>query len=104
LRGKGLLSLAKRYEHRLFMMISIYICDLRIPWGGSQSSEYLMKLLQLKYPNFPTRITTTQTNVSHLSFAFEACMSLLSSGCSTISVKFRPIFLDFYVAFVTPCN
>ncbi|KAF8885250.1 chromatin remodeling complex subunit [Gymnopilus junonius] len=45
LRGKGVLSLAKR-----------------IPWGASQSSEYLLKLIQLKYPNFPTRVTTTQTN------------------------------------------
>ncbi|KDR68668.1 hypothetical protein GALMADRAFT_230995 [Galerina marginata CBS 339.88] len=45
LRGKGLLSHAKR-----------------IPWGASQSSEYLLKLIQLKYPNFPTRVTTTQTN------------------------------------------
>ncbi|KAF8972586.1 chromatin remodeling complex subunit [Flammula alnicola] len=47
LRGKGLLSHAKR-----------------IPWGASQSSEYLLKLIQLKYPNFPTRVTTVQTNVS----------------------------------------
>ncbi|KAF8168439.1 chromatin remodeling complex subunit [Crassisporium funariophilum] len=45
LRGKGILSLAKR-----------------IPWGASQSSEYLLKLIQLKYPNFPTRVTTAQTN------------------------------------------
>ncbi|KDR69890.1 hypothetical protein GALMADRAFT_145269 [Galerina marginata CBS 339.88] len=45
LRGKGLLGHAKR-----------------IPWGASQSSEYLLKLIQLKYPNFPTRVTTTQTN------------------------------------------
>ncbi|KAH9487234.1 Actin-like protein arp5 [Psilocybe cubensis] len=45
LRGKGLLSQAKR-----------------IPWGASQSSEYLLKLIQLKYPTFPTRVTNTQTN------------------------------------------
>ncbi|KAF9523637.1 actin-related protein Arp5p [Crepidotus variabilis] len=45
LRGKGILSLAKR-----------------IPWGASQSSEYLLKLMQLKYPNFPTRVTSTHTN------------------------------------------
>jgi len=35
----------------------------RIPWGASQSSEYLLKLIQLKYPTFPTRVTTIQTNV-----------------------------------------
>ncbi|PPQ97040.1 hypothetical protein CVT26_001298 [Gymnopilus dilepis] len=45
LRGKGLLSHAKR-----------------IPWGAAQSSEYLLKLIQLKYPNFPTRVTTIHTN------------------------------------------
>ncbi|KJA21851.1 hypothetical protein HYPSUDRAFT_41467 [Hypholoma sublateritium FD-334 SS-4] len=45
LRGKGVLSLAKR-----------------IPWGASQASEYLLKLIQLKYPNFPTRVTNVQTN------------------------------------------
>ncbi|KAF9040596.1 chromatin remodeling complex subunit [Panaeolus papilionaceus] len=45
LRGKGILSLAKR-----------------IPWGPSQASDYILKLIQLKYPNFPTRVTTAQSN------------------------------------------
>jgi actin-related protein 5 len=36
---------------------------VRIPWGGSQATEYLLKSIQLKYPNFPTRVTTTQCNV-----------------------------------------
>ncbi|KAF7308732.1 hypothetical protein MKEN_01072300 [Mycena kentingensis (nom. inval.)] len=44
LGGKGILSHAKR-----------------IPWGASQSADYLLKLLQLKYTNFPTRITAAQT-------------------------------------------
>ncbi|KAF8170382.1 chromatin remodeling complex subunit [Pholiota molesta] len=34
----------------------------RIPWGAAQSSEYLLKLIQLKYPTFPTRVTNVQTN------------------------------------------
>ncbi|KZT24689.1 actin-like protein Arp5p [Neolentinus lepideus HHB14362 ss-1] len=34
----------------------------RIPWGASQVSEYLLKLIQLKYPSFPTRVTTVQSN------------------------------------------
>ncbi|KAJ2926874.1 hypothetical protein H1R20_g10203, partial [Candolleomyces eurysporus] len=34
----------------------------RIPWGAAQSSEYLLKLIQLKYPTFPTRVTNLQTN------------------------------------------
>ncbi|PFH50709.1 hypothetical protein AMATHDRAFT_75400 [Amanita thiersii Skay4041] len=44
LNGKGLLSHAKR-----------------ISWGGSQASEYLLKLIQLKYPSFPTRVTSQQS-------------------------------------------
>ncbi|KAG7090680.1 hypothetical protein E1B28_009778 [Marasmius oreades] len=45
LHGRGLMSHAKR-----------------IPWGASQSSEYLLKLIQLKYANFPTRVTSSQAN------------------------------------------
>ncbi|KAF8439468.1 chromatin remodeling complex subunit [Boletus edulis BED1] len=43
LSGKGILSQAKR-----------------IPWGTQQSTEYLLKLIQLKYHSFPTRVTSTQ--------------------------------------------
>ncbi|KAI0932855.1 hypothetical protein AcW1_000146 [Taiwanofungus camphoratus] len=45
LSGKGIMSHAKR-----------------IPWGAMQTTEYLMKLIQLKYPTFPTRVTNAQTN------------------------------------------
>ncbi|KAH9891307.1 actin-like protein Arp5p [Cubamyces lactineus] len=45
LDGKGIMSHAKR-----------------IPWGASQATDYLQKLIQLKYPTFPNRVTTTQTN------------------------------------------
>ncbi|KAF5382806.1 hypothetical protein D9757_007261 [Collybiopsis confluens] len=45
LNGKGILSHAKR-----------------IPWGASQSADYLLKLIQIKYPTFPTRVTSTQAN------------------------------------------
>ncbi|KAI5983595.1 hypothetical protein EDD15DRAFT_2178839 [Pisolithus albus] len=45
LDGKGILSHAKR-----------------IPWGAQQSTEYLLKLIQLKYHNFPTRVTTAQAS------------------------------------------
>ncbi|PCH33044.1 chromatin remodeling complex subunit [Wolfiporia cocos MD-104 SS10] len=43
--GRGLMSHAKR-----------------IPWGANQATDYLLKLIQLKYPTFPTRVTATQTN------------------------------------------
>ena len=42
--GRGLLSQSKR-----------------LAWGGAPAVEYLQRLLQLKYPTFPQRITTTQT-------------------------------------------
>ncbi|KAJ7356615.1 actin-like protein Arp5p [Mycena albidolilacea] len=44
LSGKGILSHAKR-----------------IPWGASQSADYLLKLIQLKYTSFPTRVTPAQS-------------------------------------------
>ncbi|KNZ80015.1 Actin-like protein arp5 [Termitomyces sp. J132] len=45
LNGKGIMSHAKR-----------------IPWGCSQASDYLLKLVQLKYSNFSTRVTTPQSS------------------------------------------
>ncbi|KAH8981543.1 chromatin remodeling complex subunit [Lactarius akahatsu] len=45
LDGKGIMSQAKR-----------------IQWGSQQASEYLLKLIQLKYPTFSTRVTTAHTN------------------------------------------
>ncbi|EEP77952.1 conserved hypothetical protein [Uncinocarpus reesii 1704] len=32
----------------------------RLNWGGYQACDYLMKLLKLKYPTFPARITESQ--------------------------------------------
>ena len=32
----------------------------RLNWGGSQAQEYLMKLLKLKYPTFPGKMTAEQ--------------------------------------------
>ena len=32
----------------------------RLNWGGQQNAEFLTKLLQLKYPNFPGKITSAQ--------------------------------------------
>lgn len=33
----------------------------RLNWGGSQSAEYLLKLLRLKYPTFPGKLNSSQT-------------------------------------------
>ena len=35
----------------------------RLNWGGFQGAEYLLKLLRLKYPMFPGRLTETQAEV-----------------------------------------
>ncbi|KAJ9207627.1 putative chromatin remodeling complex subunit [Paecilomyces variotii] len=32
----------------------------RLNWGGAQASDYLLKLMRLKYPTFPARITENQ--------------------------------------------
>jgi actin-related protein 5 len=32
----------------------------RLNWGGAQASEYLLKLMRLKYPTFPGRLTESQ--------------------------------------------
>ena len=32
----------------------------RLNWGGSQGAEYLLKLLRLKYPSFPSKVTDHQ--------------------------------------------
>ncbi|KAL1741955.1 hypothetical protein HDZ31DRAFT_44313 [Schizophyllum fasciatum] len=45
LNGRGILSHAKRLQ-----------------WGTSQASDYLLKLVQLKYPTFPTRVTPMQAS------------------------------------------
>lgn len=45
LSGKGILSHAKR-----------------IPWGAAHSADHLLKLIQLKYTNFPTRVTPPQAH------------------------------------------
>ncbi|KAI8060776.1 hypothetical protein BC940DRAFT_323050 [Gongronella butleri] len=43
IKGKGLLAKAKR-----------------ISYGGTQSTDYMLKLMQLKYPTFPSKMTSAQ--------------------------------------------
>src|SRR6202040_4248732 len=64
---------------------------ISIPWGASQATEYLLKLIQLKYPNFTTRVTIPQCSV-RLNLS---CISLVltfgtPSGSSKISANFPP--------------
>ena len=38
----------------------------RLNWGGSQSAEYLLKLIRLKYPTFPGKLNSSQTRLDSL--------------------------------------
>lgn len=66
--GRGIMSHAKRYVIQCLIAESnrSYLhapfAD-SIPWGASQASEYLLKLSQMKYSTFPTRLTPIQSNV-----------------------------------------
>jgi hypothetical protein len=60
------MSQAKRYALYLLIVLGIFLVDRKlhsIPWGSQQASEYLLKLIQLKYPTFSTRVTAAHTNV-----------------------------------------
>ena len=84
LEGKGILSHAKRFIFFSVARMLLICCD-RISWGGSQASEYLLKLVQLKYPNFPTRVTPLQSTVRR-EFVLYGCKPLITrnSGCYII--------------------
>jgi actin-related protein 5 len=42
---------------------SILTASKKLSWGGQQSSEYLLKLMQLKYPSFPGRLSSFQSGI-----------------------------------------
>lgn len=60
--GKGITSRAKRSVH-LSSSVEIKFTQSRLPWGGSQAAELMLKLVQLKYPAFPTKVTLPQATV-----------------------------------------
>ena len=52
----------------------------RLNWGGSQSAEYLLKLIRLKYPTFPGKLNSSQMEYAvrdhcYLSKAFDQELS-----------------------------
>jgi actin-related protein 5 len=63
LSGKGIMSHAKRCDLCSSPDDRALTYHFSIPWGASQSTDYLLKLIQLKYPSFPTRVTSSQSNV-----------------------------------------
>ncbi|GAA5833951.1 hypothetical protein JCM3766R1_002480 [Sporobolomyces carnicolor] len=44
---------------------SILTAAKKITWGGYQASEYLLKLMQLKYPAFPGRLSSYQSGIMY---------------------------------------
>ncbi|EGV60634.1 Nuclear actin-protein involved in chromatin remodeling [Yamadazyma tenuis] len=42
----------------------------RIDWGGNQSQQFLSKLLALKYPYFPSKLTPAQTTLMFQDFSY----------------------------------
>ena len=38
----------------------------RVSWGGIQATDLLLRLIQLKYPAFPAKVTPLQANVGAL--------------------------------------
>ena len=65
--GKGIISRAKRSVDRTISYPDEQGTtdnNRRIPWGGAQAAEMMLRLAQLKYPAFPTKVNLTQATVS----------------------------------------
>ena len=63
----------------------------RIPWGAIQASEYLLKIVQMKYPYFLTRVTPQQSAVRIAPHPIDVPLSTISSGCFELSANSRQI-------------
>ncbi|KAF9964477.1 Nuclear actin-protein involved in chromatin remodeling [Mortierella alpina] len=44
----------------------------RISYGGVAASEFMLKLMQMKYPTFPTKMTTTQSETLFINHTYVA--------------------------------
>lgn len=57
LNGKGILSRTKRYHtpNLSHPLVKLKVCNSRLPFGGGQAAQFLVKLLQLKHPTFPAQ-------------------------------------------------
>lgn len=62
--GRSIISQAKRCVSRALAMDIAN--KIRLPWGGSQAAELMLRLVQLKYPAFPTKVTLPQATVSQV--------------------------------------
>ncbi|GAA6061978.1 hypothetical protein JCM10212_005222 [Sporobolomyces blumeae] len=44
----------------------------KLAWGGSQAAEYMLKLMQLKYPAFPGRLSSYQSGIMYRDHCYNA--------------------------------
>ncbi|GAA5878506.1 hypothetical protein JCM8547_008434 [Rhodosporidiobolus lusitaniae] len=51
---------------------SVHRATKKLAWGGSQSAEYMLKLMQLKYPAFPGRLTSFQAGIMYRDHCYHA--------------------------------
>lgn len=64
--NKGKTGLVVSSSHSSTHLIPVYNSKplltqaTRLNWGGSQSAEYLLKLIRLKYPTFPGKVNASQ--------------------------------------------
>jgi actin-related protein 5 len=98
-------SAAASGQSNPFAVVSFMTRKFRIPWGASQASDYLLKLIQLKYPSFPSRVTAPQTNVilpislNPSIYTHNAYQWLLRTQCS-----FSPSYSALLKSLKTPAN
>ncbi|KAE8209976.1 hypothetical protein CF327_g6097 [Tilletia walkeri] len=55
----------------------------RLSWGGQLATDYMLRLVQLKYPSFPLRVSQTQAAWMLEQFTFLAAPSTTSGFTST---------------------
>ncbi|BGP50256.1 Actin-related protein 5 [Rhodotorula kratochvilovae] len=70
----------------------------KLAWGGSQAAEYLLKLMQLKYPTFPGRLTSYQSGIIYRSHCHVASPSY-ASALSALSTPQAIVAADRVVQF-----
>ncbi|GAA5840624.1 hypothetical protein JCM9279_007385 [Rhodotorula babjevae] len=70
----------------------------KLAWGGSQAAEYLLKLMQLKYPTFPGRLTSYQSSLIYRTHAYHATPSYAST-LTTLTTPRALVDLDRIVQF-----
>ncbi|GAA5897144.1 uncharacterized protein JCM6883_006594 [Sporobolomyces salmoneus] len=58
---------------------SILTSAKKLTWGGNQASEYLLKLMQLKYPAFPGRLSSYQSGIMYRDHCYNSVPDYQSS-------------------------